>query len=115
MLLVGYALGKLGELVHLPEITGFIVAGLLIGPTVTGIVGSSAATDVAVINALAIILFGAVSGYSIHRATRSTRAEAATVIIMTSGVLFLTTAVSVAAGLSPLLLTMAAGSILARG
>lgn len=242
MLLIGYALGKLGELVHLPEITGFIVAGLLIGPSVFQIVGPAATSDlailteialafiaftvggalrrdriarvgravlamsighlagagvvvwaaltlagippavaalmgviagasspgttvavvqrerahgpfvdhlfgvVAVINALAIILFGvvfefapillglettglplvrfasalgdiavsvmvgAVAGYAVHRATLSRRSGSAQVIIMTTGFLFLTTALSVAMGLSPLLLNMAAGA-----
>ena len=242
MLLIGYALGKLGEIVHLPEITGFIVAGLLIGPSAFGIIAQSAAADlavlteialafiaftvggalrrdrvarvgravfamsvghlagagvlvyaaltlagippaiavlmgviagasspgttvavvqrerahgpfvdhlfgvIAVINALAIILFGvvfefaplmlgvettgftlsrftfalgdivvsvllgAVAGYAIHFATRSRSSGSAQVIIMTTGFLFLTTALSVAMGLSPLLLNMAAGT-----
>ena len=242
MLLIGYAIGKLGELVHLPEITGFIVAGLLIGPSVFGIVGQSATSDlailteialafiaftvggalrrdritrvgtavlamsighlagagvlvwaalslagippavaalmgviagasspgttvavvqrerahgpfvdhlfgvIAVINALAIILFGivfeftplmlglesvsfplplfvsalgdiavsvllgAVAGFAVHCATRSGTSGSAQVAIMTTGLLFLTTALSVAMGLSPLLLNMAAGA-----
>jgi Kef-type K+ transport system membrane component KefB len=32
MLIAGYGLGKVAELVRLPEITGFIIAGILIGP-----------------------------------------------------------------------------------
>lgn len=38
LLLVGYALGKLAEHYKLPAITGFIVAGLLMGESVTGVV-----------------------------------------------------------------------------
>lgn len=38
LLIVGYFLGKLASGVKLPEITGFIVAGLLLGKTVTGVV-----------------------------------------------------------------------------
>ncbi len=38
LLVIGYFLGKLAALVKLPEITGFIVAGLLLGESVTGIV-----------------------------------------------------------------------------
>ncbi len=38
LLLVGYAVGKLALRVRLPEVTGFIVAGLLVSPYTTGIV-----------------------------------------------------------------------------
>ncbi len=38
MLVMGYFIGTLAEKVKLPEITGFILAGLIMGSTVTGIV-----------------------------------------------------------------------------
>ena len=38
MLVMGYFIGTLAEKVRLPEITGFILAGLIMGSTVTGIV-----------------------------------------------------------------------------
>ncbi len=38
LLLVGYGVGKLAIRVRLPEITGFIVAGLLVSPYTTGVV-----------------------------------------------------------------------------
>ncbi len=38
LLLVGYGVGKLAMRVRLPEITGFIVAGLLVSPYTTGVV-----------------------------------------------------------------------------
>ncbi|MEA1910225.1 MAG: cation:proton antiporter [Spirochaetota bacterium] len=38
MLVIGYSIGILAEKVRLPEITGFILAGLIMGSTVTGIV-----------------------------------------------------------------------------
>jgi len=38
MLVIGYIIGTLAEKVGLPEITGFILAGLIMGSTVTGIV-----------------------------------------------------------------------------
>lgn len=38
MLVMGYFIGSLAEKVKLPEITGFILAGLIMGPSVSGIV-----------------------------------------------------------------------------
>lgn len=38
LLVVGYGFGKLAEHYKLPAITGFILAGLLLGPSVTGLV-----------------------------------------------------------------------------
>lgn len=38
MLVMGYFIGTLAEKVKLPEITGFILAGLIMGSTITGIV-----------------------------------------------------------------------------
>ena len=38
LLLVGYYIGRLAGTVKLPEITGFIIAGLLMGESITGIV-----------------------------------------------------------------------------
>ncbi|MCD4829781.1 MAG: cation:proton antiporter [Candidatus Cloacimonetes bacterium] len=38
LLVVGYFIGKLAEKLHLPEITGFIVAGLLLGKSALGII-----------------------------------------------------------------------------
>jgi len=59
MLLGGYMLGRLAGSIGLPEITGFIVTGLLMGGEVFGIVGDTAADDLAVITevALALIAF----------------------------------------------------------
>lgn len=69
MLLIGYALGKLGELVHLPEITGFIVAGLLIGPAVIGVVGSDTARSLAVLTEIALAFIAFTVGGALHRST----------------------------------------------
>mgnify|MGYP006274103311 CR=1 FL=1 len=38
LLVIGYGLGKLANTVKLPEITGFIIAGILMGDSVTGII-----------------------------------------------------------------------------
>lgn len=59
MLLGGYLLGRIAGAVGLPEITGFILTGLLMGGEVLAIVGDTAADDLAVITevALGIIAF----------------------------------------------------------
>ncbi len=69
MLLVGYALGKLGEMVHLPEITGFIVAGLVIGPAVSGVVDSATARDLVVLTEIALAFIAFTVGGALHRST----------------------------------------------
>ncbi len=38
LLVIGYLIGKLAVKIHLPEITGYILAGLLLGDAVTGVV-----------------------------------------------------------------------------
>ena len=59
MLLGGYVLGRLAGALHLPEITGFVLAGLIMGGDVLGIVGDNAANELVVITevALGIIAF----------------------------------------------------------
>ena len=37
-LLTGFILGKLAELIKIPEITGYIIAGILLGPSVFNII-----------------------------------------------------------------------------
>ncbi len=54
MLLVGYALARVVQLVGLPEITGFIVAGLIMGGGGLAIVGEHAAEDLAIITEIAL-------------------------------------------------------------
>lgn len=41
-LLAGFVFGKLAELIKIPEITGYIIAGVLLGPSVFNIVGVEA-------------------------------------------------------------------------
>lgn len=54
MLLGGYFLGRIAGLVGLPEITGFILTGLLMGGEVFAIVGDTASDDLAVITEVAL-------------------------------------------------------------
>ena len=54
MLIVGYGLARLVRLVKLPEITGFILAGLIMGGGGLAVVGETAADDLAVITEVAL-------------------------------------------------------------
>jgi Kef-type K+ transport system membrane component KefB len=49
ILLIGYIFGKLAELIHIPEITGYIVAGVLIGPSVFNIIDHDVVASFSVI------------------------------------------------------------------
>lgn len=54
ILLAGAAGGKIARLVNLPSVTGNLIAGILIGPSVLGIVQSDVLTDLTPINDLAL-------------------------------------------------------------
>lgn len=49
ILLIGFIFGKLAELIKIPEITGYIVAGILIGPSVFNIVNEQALNSFGVV------------------------------------------------------------------
>lgn len=54
MLLLGYLLGRIAGAVGLPDITGFIVAGLIMGGDVLGVLGENAADELAIITEIAL-------------------------------------------------------------
>ncbi len=54
MLLIGYLLGRGAERVGLPDISGFIVAGLLMSRHVTGVISAAAAVELLVISEVAL-------------------------------------------------------------
>lgn len=64
ILFVGYYIGKLAAKVKLPEITGFIVAGLILGPSVigTGIVSHHMGENLKVVTELALSLIALTIG-----------------------------------------------------
>lgn len=69
MLLVGYALGKLAEQARLPEITGFIIAGMVIGPAGVGMVDGGTAVDLAFFTEIALAFIAFTVGGALHRST----------------------------------------------
>ena len=62
LLVIGYLIGKLAGKVGLPEITGFIVAGLLIGDAVTGIVPRHMGEDLELVTEIALGLIALTIG-----------------------------------------------------
>ncbi len=50
ILLLGFIFGKLAELIRIPEITGFIVAGVLLGPSVLDIVHEETISSFSVVS-----------------------------------------------------------------
>ena len=54
MMLAGLVLSRAAKLVKLPNVTAFLVAGLLIGPCVGGIISKSDASALAIISEAAL-------------------------------------------------------------
>lgn len=67
MLIVGYAFGKVSERFGLPEITGFIVAGILIGPQGLSILNSNSAQGLAVVTEIALAFLAFTVGGSLQK------------------------------------------------
>jgi len=53
-LITGLLFGKLAKLVHLPNVTGYLVGGLLIGPSVLGLVSHDALSSMGLISNIAL-------------------------------------------------------------
>jgi Kef-type K+ transport system membrane component KefB len=62
MLVMGYLIGTLAEKIKLPEITGFILAGLIMGSTVTGIVPHEMEESLKVVTEVALGLIALTIG-----------------------------------------------------
>jgi len=62
LLLSGYLMGKLVSLVKLPTITGYIIAGLLLGDTMTGVVHHEMGEDLKLITDIALGLIALTIG-----------------------------------------------------
>ena len=67
VLFLGFIMGKLVSLIKLPSVTGYLIAGLLIGPYILGFVPKNAISNMGVISevALGIIAFNIGSEFNI--------------------------------------------------
>ncbi len=54
MILTGMLFGRLVKFVHLPNVTGYLIGGLLIGPSVLNILPETAINDIALISEVAL-------------------------------------------------------------
>lgn len=62
IVLAAYTLGELAERVHLPHITGYLVAGLICGPHALGLLDGGVVHDLEIFNVLAVALIGISAG-----------------------------------------------------
>jgi Kef-type K+ transport system membrane component KefB len=62
LVLAAYTSGELATLVKLPKITGYLVAGLLFGPAVMGIVSSASVAELEPVSRLAVAIIAFMAG-----------------------------------------------------
>ncbi|NQT58592.1 MAG: cation:proton antiporter [Bacteroidetes bacterium] len=98
LLIFGYVIGRLVVKIKLPEITGYIIAGLLLGDTVTGIVHHEMGESLKFVTDLALGLIALTIGGEFYSAKLKSMGKA--IVIMTITQVGLTfAAVSAAMGL----------------
>ncbi|MBR4979676.1 MAG: cation:proton antiporter, partial [Clostridia bacterium] len=54
MIFAGMAFGRLAKLLRLPNVTGYLVAGLLLGPSVTGFINAETLSSINIISEMAL-------------------------------------------------------------
>lgn len=62
LLLVGFVLGKIGNKIGLPGITGYLLAGMALGPSCFGILDRKSVDDLQLINSFALALIALTAG-----------------------------------------------------
>jgi len=62
LLLVGFVLGKIGNNIGLPGITGYLLAGMALGPSCFGILDRESVGDLQLINSFALALIALTAG-----------------------------------------------------
>ena len=100
MLLAGLLLGRLGKLAKLPNVTGYLIAGLLLGPAVLNIIPHEMVDGFSVISniALGFIAFSVGSGFSFSYFKRVGAAPIIIAIFESFGAIFLVTLVLILCG-----------------
>jgi Kef-type K+ transport system membrane component KefB len=118
LLLAAHLAGEIVGLVQLPHITGFILMGVLVGPSVLGIVPRQAVEDFHLINGGALSLIALTAGGELR--LESVRRRLSTILsVLSSQIVILFTAVAAAVflarGLVPFLADAPARAALAVG
>ncbi|HEU4584328.1 MAG TPA: cation:proton antiporter [Gemmatimonadaceae bacterium] len=62
LVLAAYTSGELSTLIRLPKITGYLIAGLLFGPAVMGIVSSASVVELEPVSRLAVAIIAFMAG-----------------------------------------------------
>jgi Kef-type K+ transport system membrane component KefB len=95
LLLAAHLAGEIGGLVQLPHITGFILLGVLVGPSLLGILPRQAVDDFHLINGGALSLIALTAGGELR--LDSVRRKLATILsVLSSQIVILFTAVAAA-------------------
>ena len=95
LLMFGYLIGKLVAKLHLPEITGYIIAGLILGDTVTGVVHQEMGDSLKFVTDLALGLIAITIGGEFYSAKlRSMGKEIVIMTITQVGLTFVVVAVT---------------------
>lgn len=83
LILAAVTVGELAKSVHLPKIVGYLFAGLIFGPHVTGVFDTQAANDLSGISSLAIALIAFLAGAELQWA--EVRARGKVIVGMLGG------------------------------
>ncbi len=99
ILLSGYLLGRLARRAGMPEITGFILAGLFAGPNLGGVIKDQIAVDLQLLAEIALALIAFTVGSNVLRSTLA-RAGRAVAFLATGhvigGLIFVTAGLTLA-------------------
>jgi Kef-type K+ transport system membrane component KefB len=66
LLLAGFVLGKIGNNIGLPGITGYLLAGMVLGPSCFGILDRKSVADLQLINSFALTLIALTAGGEVN-------------------------------------------------
>ncbi len=81
LILAAYTSGELADSARLPRIVGYLLAGVLFGPSVLGIVGSDATRQLAPVGSLAIALIAFLAGAELRWSELRERGRAIATIL----------------------------------
>lgn len=84
LLIASYCIGYAGEKLALPRITGYILAGLLLGPHLLGVIDEHAIADLGFLNSLALAFIAFCAGGELH--LQSIRKRLKSIAFMLGGI-----------------------------
>ena len=93
VVLAAFAVAELGSRWKLPKVTGYILAGAMLGPFAIGVLSKEVVADLSMFNTLAVGLIATTAGLeldiaSIRRVLKTLMATIAAKIVLASGAVF---------------------------